>query len=405
MTMPSSSSALSARDTSLLLCSSLALVGSLLVSPMMPRLMASVMPSLNIPSAWYSLVSSTPALTIALFAPFAGWLADRIDRKYLLVGALSAYGVLGVLPIWLDSLEGVIGSRLAFGACEAVVLTVCLALIADHVQGPRRLRLVGQQAVVVSLAGTFLYGFVAGAGAATWQMPFYLYVLALPLVPLIIKRVKTSAVDQHMALPHRSNLSALMAGCALIATGMMLSYAVPQALPTVMASLSIESNALSVLAITTGLFCSLLGALLWRPAHAVFGSLGCCALLFVLMAIGFVALTITADYVSLVVAIAIHGIGVGLLVPTALVLAMNALTPSTRGRGLGLFIGSLYFGQGLSFVVVLVAAGLGGSVEGGMVTLAALAAVCALGSGLFALKVSSASSSTCTNAILGDSGE
>ncbi|MCM5705069.1 MFS transporter [Larsenimonas salina] len=404
MATPSSSSALSARDASLLLCSSLALVGSLLVSPSMPRLMASVMPSLHIPSAWHSLVSSTPALAIALFAPFAGWLADRIDRKHLLVGALSAYGVLGVLPVWLDSLEGVIGARLVFGACEALVLTVCLSLMADHVQGPRRLRLVGQQAVVVSLAGTFLYGVVAGVGAATWQMPFYLYVLALPLVPVIIKRVKASAVDQDMALPHRLSLPALAAGCALIAMGMMLSYAVPQALPTVMASLSIESNTLSVLAITAGLFCSLLGALLWRPVHAVFGTLGCCALLFALMAIGFVALTITADYVSLIVAIAIHGFGVGLLVPTALALAMNALTPSTRGRGLGLFIGCLYLGQGLSFAVVLVAADLGGSVEVGMVTLAVLAAVCALGSGLSALNVSSASS-TCTNAIFGDSGE
>ena len=59
-------------------------------------------------------------------------------------------------------------------------------------------------------------------------------------------------------------------------------------------------------------------------------------------------------YNAVLVAVLIHGLGAGLLVPNAMAPVMNALSARTRGRGLGGFTAFLYFGQFVSPLVVAV---------------------------------------------------
>jgi len=61
-----------------------------------------------------------PALCVALFSPVAGWLADRIGRKILLVSALVLYAACGIVPWFLDDLFQIIAARIALGMTEAV---------------------------------------------------------------------------------------------------------------------------------------------------------------------------------------------------------------------------------------------------------------------------------------------
>ena len=44
---------------------------------------------------------TVPALCVALFAPLAGWLSDRVGRKKLLITALLLYSAAGILPLML----------------------------------------------------------------------------------------------------------------------------------------------------------------------------------------------------------------------------------------------------------------------------------------------------------------
>jgi MFS family permease len=58
------------------------------------------------------------------------------------------------------------------------------------------------------------------------------------------------------------------------------------------------------------------------------------------------------SYNAVLVAVFIQGLGSGLLVPNVMAPVMNALTASTRGRGLGGFTSFLYIGQFVSPLVV-----------------------------------------------------
>lgn len=80
----------------LMLGSSLTIMGAVMVAPILPKLGAEFGPLEPRADLLVPLAVTGPALAIAVCAPLAGWLADRVGRKALLVIATLLYAVLGV---------------------------------------------------------------------------------------------------------------------------------------------------------------------------------------------------------------------------------------------------------------------------------------------------------------------
>ena len=74
--------------------------------------------------------------------------------------------------------------------------------------------------------------------------------------------------------------------------------------------------------------------------------------LLLLFALGLYLLTQAQSYNQVALAMVIHGLGAGLLVPNVMAPVMEALTARTRGRGLGGLTACLYLGQFASPLVV-----------------------------------------------------
>ena len=123
-----------------------------------------------------------PALCVALFSPVAGWLADRVGRKILLVAALLLYAVFGILPWFIADLFQMIAARIALGLVEAVIMTVATVLIGDYFIGERREKWIALQVAVGSIAAIVLIAISGALGDAFGSRgPFLLYLLALPI--------------------------------------------------------------------------------------------------------------------------------------------------------------------------------------------------------------------------------
>ena len=87
-------------------------MGIVLLVPIVPQMYANFS---AVPNADYLIqggVLTMPALCIALFSAFAGWLADAVGRRRLLIGAVLLYSVVGIAPIFLDNLYAIIVSRI-----------------------------------------------------------------------------------------------------------------------------------------------------------------------------------------------------------------------------------------------------------------------------------------------------
>ncbi|KFF49355.1 MFS transporter [Gammaproteobacteria bacterium MFB021] len=375
----------------LLLGSSLTIVGSVMVAPVLPKMMAEFAPANSHADLWVPLAITGPALAIALFAPVAGWLADRVGRKPMLVVATLLYAILGALPAQLEALMGVVAARLAFGVAEAMVMTGCSTLIADYWHGEQRLRYVNGQVITIGLVGAIFFAVGGMLGETSWRTPFYLYLLPLLLVPFMLHVLWEPSLARQQAPDQapgegRVDVAALVAGCVLIGVGMVLCFVVTIQTPAILVGLGVTSSTLIGLCAGWALLASLLGALLWPWARRALGLHGCNGLLLLLLAAGLWILAEAPDYKSVLLAVTLHGIGAGMLVPNAMAPVMSALTSRTRGRGMGLFTGCLYIGQFVSPLVVGLAADIGGDLTHAILLLAALAALYALGWGGVALR-------------------
>jgi len=340
----------------LMLASSLTIMGSVMVAPILPKLAAEFGPLEPRADLLVPLAVTGPALAIALVAPLAGWLADRVGRKALLVVATLLYALFGVIPALLDNLGAIVGVRLLFGCAEAAIMTCCAALIADYWHGEERMRYVNLQVVTIGLVGALFFVLGGVLGEHSWRTPFYLYLLPLLLVPAMIKVLWEPVLDQARAVSvtvdEQVSIPTLVVGYLLILGGMILNFIVPVQAPLLLVGLGITSSTLIGMSAGLGLLASLGGSLTWLLLRRRVGIGGCNVLLLTLLALGLWLLMRAQSYNEVLLAVSIHGLGAGLLVPNAMAPVMNALSADTRGRGLGVFTACLYIGQFVSPLVV-----------------------------------------------------
>jgi MFS family permease len=143
-------------------------------------------------------------------------------------------------------------------------------------------------------------------------------------------------------------------GYLLILGGMVLNFIVPVQAPILLVGLGITSSTLIGMSAGLGLLATLGGSLTWPLLRRGLGIGGCNVVLLALLALGLWLLTRAQSYNEVLVAVSIHGLGAGLLVPNAMAPVMNALSANTRGRGLGVFTACLYIGQFVSPLVVAI---------------------------------------------------
>src|SRR3954462_15935295 len=169
-----------AQALTLLFSSCLAVLGAVLLAPVLPRLEDAFAGTPGV-KALTPIVLTAPALVIGLTALVAGRIVDRLGRKRLLVSALVVYAVVGTAPLWLPSRELIVVSRVLVGLTEAAIVTCCTTLLAHYFHGSRRERSFGLQVVFTTVAAWDFFGVGAALVIQIWRAPFGLSAVSLPL--------------------------------------------------------------------------------------------------------------------------------------------------------------------------------------------------------------------------------
>src|SRR3954466_3501862 len=177
-----------AQALTLLLASCLAVLGAVLLAPVLPDIRDAFAGTAGV-EALAPVVLTAPALVIGLTAPFAGRIVDRLGRRRPLVGALVVYAVVGTAPLYLPSLQLIVASRVLVGLTEAAIMTCCTTLLADYFHGSQRERYFGLQVIFTTVAATVFFGVGGALGSADWRTPFWLYAVSLPLALLAARYV------------------------------------------------------------------------------------------------------------------------------------------------------------------------------------------------------------------------
>jgi MFS family permease len=345
----------------LLLSSCLAVLGAVLLAPVLPRIEDAFAGTPGV-GTLTPIVLTAPALVIGLTAMIAGRIVDRVGRKRLLVGSLVAYAVVGTAPLWLDSLPLIVGSRVLVGLTEAAIMTCCTTLLADYFHGAQRERYFGLQVVYTTVAATVFFGLGGALGSQDWRTPFWLYAVSLPLAFLAARYVWQPAPQAHArtgklpALPWRQ----LAAPVGVTLLGGLVFYVLIVELSFKLDALGVESTATIGAASAIGSLGTATGAFLFgRLASRGPGST--VPLAFGISGLGLLGLGFASSVPLVVVFAVLTGFGNGLLLPALLSWALGSLTFEQRGRGTGVWTSSVFIGQ---FVCPLVVLGLSGAIGG-----------------------------------------
>ena len=109
----------------------------------------------------------------ALMSPVSGIIADRLNRKWLIVASLFVWSGVTLLMGFAKTFDQLYALRAVMGVSEAFYMPAGLSLIADYHQGKNRSLAVGIHMTGIYL-GQALGGFGATiAGNFSWQITFF----------------------------------------------------------------------------------------------------------------------------------------------------------------------------------------------------------------------------------------
>lgn len=332
----------------LLLVSALTIMSGATVAPALPGIEMAFGDHPR--AALYSrLVLTIPALSISVVALLAGALIDRVGRRGPLLAAMVLYAVSGSAGLILDTLPGLLISRLVLGVAVGFIMTISTALAGDYFSGEERTRFMGWQSAFVGLGGLV---FLTGGGwlaSIHWRAPFAIYGLALPLIPAIVSYLpeparagSPGAAPASAVRTSRSVLGAIY-GIALVYS--ILFFLLPTQLPFLLRDLGLGGPRSVGMALGLSTLCAAGSSLAYGRLRRSRRPLAIFLIAFALMTAGYLAISQAGALRWLFPAMVITGAGMGLVQPNIRLTVLGAAADAVRGRASGGLTLAIFLGQ------------------------------------------------------------
>lgn len=144
----------------------------------------------------------------ALMSPVSGIIADRLSRKWLIVGSLFVWSSVTYLMGIADTFDQIVWLRALMGVSEALYIPAGLSLIADYHTGKSRSLAVG-----IHMTGLYMGQAIGGFGATvaaafSWHTTFHWFgIIGIAYAVILMlflhdKKIETIPTEKLQAKPH-----------------------------------------------------------------------------------------------------------------------------------------------------------------------------------------------------------
>ncbi len=337
----------------LLLVSSLTIMSVITISPALPQ-MAMVFSEVKNAEFLVKLVLTIPALMIAIFSPITGRLIDRHGRLKILWLSLVFYAISGAGGYFLNNLYHILISRAVLGMSVGMSMTIVITLIADYFEGMERQKFVGIQIAFMSLGGILFIGLGGILADFGWRYPFLIYLSSLLVIPLSIMFLHEPAVVEKRDQANQHIKAPRIIWMLFINTMFMwiVFFLIPVQIPFHLKAIGIEKNSWIGVAIAMSTAFSAVSSFSYSRIKGRFSFLSIFSMGYLLMAAGFVCISISNTYVWVVMAMMLSGLGIGMMIPNTNMWVMKITPPEIRGKEIGKLTTFWFFGQFLSPIII-----------------------------------------------------
>lgn len=148
----------------------------------------------------------------ALMSPVSGIIADRLSRKWLIVGSLFVWSSVTYLMGIADTFNQIVWLRALMGVSEALYIPAGLSLIADYHTGKSRSLAVG-----IHMTGLYMGQAIGGFGATvaaafSWHTTFHWFgIIGIAYAVILMlflhdKKIETIPTEKLQTNPHKEGV-------------------------------------------------------------------------------------------------------------------------------------------------------------------------------------------------------
>jgi ACDE family multidrug resistance protein len=303
-----------------------------LISPVFPE----IVQQLQLDPRWAGTLVTMHALTIALFTPLLGILADRIGKVKVLIAALISYAFFGTVGAFAFSLSFLLVTRGCLGIASGGISAASIGVLSNLYEGEARSRLFGYATSAMTAAGIAAPLLGGWVGSTHWQNVFYIYGLGLPIalgVALIFREdrsSKASIITAEMSknLGKTLRQSQVIKLFLTLAIASVVVYAVVIYIPVYLkATIGAGPQLNGIVLAAPGIGIIVISALLASRLAKILGTYQAIAVGFILMALMLVAI-LWLDQIRWILPTAfLFGAGFGIVTPN-IYDALAKLAPS-----------------------------------------------------------------------------
>lgn len=341
----------------LLVAGSLTTMAGGVVAPILPEMVQ----QLQLDRAFAGNLVSMHCLTIALFSPPLGILADRVGRLRVLVPSLILYALFGIAGAFMHTLGPLLVTRGLLGAASGGIAAASLGLLGNMYEGESRSQALGYATSTLTITGIAFPLLGGWVGSSHWQYAFYLYGLGLPLAGLaaLVLREKHKTKAPQVAkdsshklktvLGHSYTLRLLLTiSLASVAMYAVVIYAPLYLKVTIRAGAALNGIVLASRAVGAAAI-SAFGA---KWLAQTLGAAPATALGFALMALTLMTIPLVHQVSWILLTAVFFGVGFGIVLPTLYSTLANLAPSELRSSVLAAGTGAGFLGQFLSPIVL-----------------------------------------------------
>ncbi len=341
----------------LLVAGSLTTMAGGVVAPILPEMIQ----QLNLDPALAGNLVSLHCLTIALFSPPLGIVADRMGYLRVLIPSLILYALFGVAGAFMHSLIPLLVVRGLLGAASGGIAAAGLGILGNMYEGEARSQALGYATSTLTIMGIAFPILGGWLGSVHWQWAFGLYGVGLPLAILAARFLpekscpKTKADAKEAGSKLRQVLGRpytlrLLGTLSLVSVAMyaVVIYAPQYLKQTIDATSVVNGIVLGSRAIGAAIISAFgakrLAQRCGRPTTIAIG-LG-------LMALTLSTIPILHQLGWILVTAVFFGMGFGLVLPTLYGTLANLAPPNLKSSVLAAGTGAGFLGQFISPILL-----------------------------------------------------